>query len=51
MNECIATGARSLIGVLDMKVHPVRGQTILVHAPYIHEFVTDHTGTYLSLMC
>lgn len=44
-------GARSLIGVLDTKMHPVRGQTILVHAPYIHEFVADHTGTYLQLMC
>jgi len=32
-----ALGARSLIGVEDINVHPIRGQTILVHAPEIKE--------------
>jgi len=36
-----ALGARSLIGVQDTKVHPVRGQTVLVHAPHLHNFLTD----------
>jgi len=34
-------GSRSLIGVQDTKMYPVRGQTVLVHAPHIHEFLTE----------
>jgi len=34
-----ALGARSLIGVEDTKVYPVRGQVVLVHAPNVNEFV------------
>jgi len=36
-----ALGARSLIGVQDTKMYPVRGQTILVHAPHLHDFLCD----------
>ncbi|CCM04475.1 uncharacterized protein FIBRA_06655 [Fibroporia radiculosa] len=32
-----ALGARSLIGVEDLNVYPIRGQTIIVHAPSIKE--------------
>ena len=32
-------GARSLFGVEDTKVYPVRGQTILVYSPNINEAV------------
>ncbi|KIM88843.1 hypothetical protein PILCRDRAFT_813830 [Piloderma croceum F 1598] len=34
-------GARSLIGVQDTKMYPVRGQTILVHAPHLREFLGE----------
>ncbi|VDC03381.1 unnamed protein product [Peniophora sp. CBMAI 1063] len=34
-----ALGARSLLGVEDKKMYPVRGQTILVEAPNIREFM------------
>jgi len=34
-------GARSLVGVQDIKLFPTRGQTILVHAPQLHEFLCD----------
>ncbi|KAI0046632.1 nucleotide-binding domain-containing protein [Auriscalpium vulgare] len=33
-------GARSLIGVEDTKVHPIRGQTITAYAPNATEFIT-----------
>ncbi|THH21228.1 hypothetical protein EW146_g288 [Bondarzewia mesenterica] len=33
-------GARSLIGVEDKKVFPIRGQTVIAHAPKASEFVT-----------
>ncbi|KZT72867.1 FAD dependent oxidoreductase [Daedalea quercina L-15889] len=33
-------GARSLIGVEDTDVYPIRGQTIIVHAPGVKEFVS-----------
>jgi len=33
-------GARSLFGVEDTKVYPVRGQTVLVYSPNINEAVT-----------
>jgi len=34
-----ALGARSLLGVEDTKMYPVRGQVVLVHAPNVNEFV------------
>jgi len=34
-------GARSLIGVQDTKLFPIRGQTILVHAPQLHECLIE----------
>lgn len=37
-------GARSLVGVEDEAVFPVRGQTIIVNAPHLKEFVADVTG-------
>jgi len=33
-------GARSLLGVEDTKVYPIRGQVVLVHAPNVNECVT-----------
>jgi D-amino-acid oxidase len=33
-------GARSLLGVEDTKVYPVRGQVVLAYAPSVNEFVT-----------
>ncbi|PCH34190.1 FAD dependent oxidoreductase [Wolfiporia cocos MD-104 SS10] len=33
-------GARSLVGVEDAAVFPIRGQTVIVHAPAITEFVS-----------
>ncbi|KAF8560107.1 FAD dependent oxidoreductase [Imleria badia] len=32
-------GSRSIIGVEDTKLYPIRGQTILVQSPQIHEFL------------
>ena len=32
-------GARSLLGVEDTKVYPVRGQVVLVYAPNVDECV------------
>ncbi|KZV65121.1 FAD dependent oxidoreductase [Peniophora sp. CONT] len=34
-----ALGARSLLGVEDTKLYPIRGQTILVQAPNVRDFV------------
>jgi len=50
-----ALGARSLLGVEDTAVFPVRGQVVLVHAPNVNEFVSmfhadttkPHESTYL----
>ncbi|KAI0275122.1 FAD dependent oxidoreductase [Gloeopeniophorella convolvens] len=33
-------GARSLLGVEDTKLYPIRGQVVLVHAPNVNDFVT-----------
>lgn len=40
-----ALGSRSIIGVEDTKLHPVRGQTILVHAPGLQECLLVESGT------
>jgi hypothetical protein len=33
----VVPGARSLLGVEDTKVYPIRGQVVLVHAPNVNE--------------
>ncbi|KAH9913357.1 uncharacterized protein B0H18DRAFT_1049147 [Fomitopsis serialis] len=38
-------GARSLVGVEDTDVFPIRGQTIIVHAPGLKEFISLPLGT------
>lgn len=44
LKDNFVTGARSLIGVQDVKMYPVRGQTILVHAPHLNHFLTETEG-------
>ncbi|GBE84952.1 FAD dependent oxidoreductase [Sparassis latifolia] len=39
-----ALGARSLIGVEDKDVYPIRGQTIIVNAPAVDEFLSFPLG-------
>lgn len=41
-------GSRSLIGVHDVKMYPIRGQTVLVHAPDVHDFLGDTEGVFRS---
>ncbi|ODO05717.1 hypothetical protein I350_04777 [Cryptococcus amylolentus CBS 6273] len=41
-------GAKSLIGVEDDKVHPARGQTVLVKAPGFKECVMQTEGFYVA---
>jgi glycine/D-amino acid oxidase-like deaminating enzyme len=38
-------GSRSIIGVEDTKLYPIRGQTILVHAPGLQECLIVDQGT------
>ena len=35
----LVEGARSLLGVEDTKVYPIRGQVVLLHAPNVNECV------------
>ncbi|GJE89627.1 FAD-binding oxidoreductase [Phanerochaete sordida] len=39
-----ALGARSLIGVQDTAVYPIRGQTLLAYAPRVQEFLSYPLG-------
>ena len=41
-------GAKSLIGVEDEAVYPIRGQTIIVHAPHVQEFLCVGLGQSAS---
>lgn len=41
-------GARSLIGVQDLAVYPIRGQTILAYAPSVQEFLSYPLGLSTS---
>ncbi|EMD32657.1 hypothetical protein CERSUDRAFT_161651 [Gelatoporia subvermispora B] len=41
-------GARSLIGVEDKDVYPIRGQTIIVQAPSVKEFISFPLGEPLT---
>ena len=43
-----ALGARSLIGVQDLDVYPIRGQTILAYAPGVQEFLSYPLGLSAS---
>ncbi|XP_060790465.1 D-aspartate oxidase [Neoarius graeffei] len=44
--NCSGLGSRSLVG--DEQVHPIRGQIIKVHAPWLKHFVRDGDGsTYI----
>jgi hypothetical protein len=36
-------GSRSLLGVEDLNVYPIRGQTTIVYAPQVKECVSDMT--------
>ncbi|VDC04919.1 unnamed protein product [Peniophora sp. CBMAI 1063] len=45
-----ALGTRSLLGVEDTSVFPVRGQTIRVQAPDVHEFVVCSDRPYKRLV-
>ncbi|KAI0936990.1 hypothetical protein AcW1_001084 [Taiwanofungus camphoratus] len=38
-------GARSLMGVEDTTVFPIRGQTVIVHAPSVKEFISFPLGS------
>ncbi|KAG2076966.1 FAD dependent oxidoreductase [Suillus decipiens] len=40
-----ALGSRSIIGVQDTKLYPIRGQTILVHAPGLQECLLVYSAT------
>ena len=40
----LSIGARSLVGVQDVRVYPIRGQTIVAHAPKATDFVTFVPG-------
>lgn len=44
--NCSGLGARSLLGVEDDKVFPIRGQTIIVDAPHVKECIADLTPGY-----
>ena len=37
-------GARSLIGLEDQAVHPIRGQTIVIENPKLNEFMCTELG-------
>lgn len=43
--NCTGLGARDLFGVEDSAVHPVRGQVVRVHAPWVREGVTRQIGS------
>ncbi|KAH7098323.1 D-amino-acid oxidase [Auriculariales sp. MPI-PUGE-AT-0066] len=47
---CAGLGARSLGGVEDAAVHPIRGQTVLLRAPWVkfgRTFSTEKSWTYI----
>jgi hypothetical protein len=44
---CAGLGARTLGGVEDQNVYPIRGQTVLVHAPWVR-FGRTSSGTDLG---
>lgn len=40
--NCTGIGSRQLIG--DLKIYPVRGQVLKVHAPWLNHFIRDGDG-------
>ena len=44
VHERLDLGARSLFGVEDTKVYPVRGQSIIVYSPNVKECITVVRG-------
>ena len=40
------SGSRSIIGVEDTKLYPIRGQAILVKSPQLREFLAVEIGAY-----
>ena len=45
--NCTALGARSLLGVEDMEVEPIKGQTVLVHAPNVKATTSKADGKFI----
>lgn len=43
-------GARSLIGLEDKDVYPIRGQTIVIDNPKVNEFISTELGTVPSYL-
>lgn len=41
---CVGLGARSLGGVEDKDIYPVRGQTVLLRAPWVRFGITETFG-------
>ncbi|KAJ8509386.1 hypothetical protein ONZ45_g8438 [Pleurotus djamor] len=47
---CTGLGARTLGGVEDKAVHPIRGQTVIIHAPWVRSgmaLLGNTVGTYI----
>lgn len=49
--NCTALGAKSLIGVEDQAVQPIRGQTILVRAPNAKATISLMDRTFILFVC
>lgn len=43
-------GARSLFGLEDKDVYPIRGQTIVIDNPKVNEFISTELGTVPSYL-
>ncbi|XP_053157697.1 D-aspartate oxidase isoform X2 [Hemicordylus capensis] len=44
--NCSGIGSRKLVG--DLEIHPIRGQVLKVHAPWVKHFIRDGDGlTYI----
>lgn len=46
--NCTGIGARSIGGVEDPKVYPIRGQVVVVRAPHVQENVSLFSDNYLT---
>lgn len=44
----VFVGSRSLLGVEDLNVFPIRGQTVIVNAPHVKECVSELAGKLIS---
>lgn len=45
---CTGIGSRSLGGVEDLDVYPVRGQTVLIRAPWVKFGISEKTSECIS---